>query len=158
VAGDMLGAIEASEKAVALDPGDIDALVLRGEMVRAQYGLVAALPWFERALERDPAYHAALIEYASTLGDAGRSLDMLAATRRALAARRGSPTACHLQAVLAARAGNYDLARGLLARTGGGGPPGALLLGGTLDLQSGENEQAIDKLRQLVGMQPMNLT
>jgi hypothetical protein len=32
----------------------LDALVLRGEMVRSQYGLVAALPWFEAALKRDP--------------------------------------------------------------------------------------------------------
>lgn len=158
-AGDLTGAIQASLRALALDAGNIDALVLRGELVRTQYGLVAALPWFESALKRDPYYHDALIEYAATLGDAGRTLDMLAATRRALAARPGSPQALYLQSVLAARAGNYELARGLLERTGGmGGMPGALLLGGTLDLEEGDNEQAIEKLRQLVGMQPMNLT
>jgi Flp pilus assembly protein TadD len=158
-AGDLSGAVEASQRAVALDKGNIDALVLRGELVRTQFGLVAALPWFESALKLDPAYHDALIEYAATLGDAGRSVDMLAASRRALAARPGSAQALYLQAVLAARAGRYDLARDLVQRTGGtiDAMPGMLLLGGTLDLEQGANEQAIEKLRQLVNLQPMNL-
>ena len=158
VAGDMSGAIQASQHAVELDPNNLDALVLRGELVRSQYGLVAALPWFEGALKRDPLYHDALIQYAATLGDAGRTNEMLAATRRALEARPGSPQAFYLQAVLAARAGNYDLARGLVQKTGGSidDLPGMLLLGGTLDLQAGDTEQAIGKLRQLVDTQPFN--
>lgn len=159
-AGDMLGAIEASTKAVQLDPGSLEALLLRGQVVRAQYGLVAALPWFEAALKRDPAYHDALIEYAATLGDAGRTVDMLAATRRALAVRPSSPQAYYLQAVLAARDGNYDLARSLAEKTEGtiDALPGMLLLGGTLDLEAGDYQQAIGKLKQLVDAQPMNLT
>lgn len=159
-AGDMSGAIAASQRAVELDGGNVDALVLRGELVRAQYGLVAALPWFERALARDPYNHDGLIEYAATLGDAGRNVEMLAATRRALEARPGSAQAFYLQAVLAARAGNYDLARMLVEKTGGtiDSLPGMLLLGGTLDLQEGDNAQALVKLQQLVGMQPMNIT
>lgn len=159
-AGDLVGAIDATGRALQLDSGNVDALVLRGELIRTQYGLVAALPWFEAALERDPQHHDALVEYAATLGDAGRTREMLAATRRALAARPGSAQAFYLQAVLAARAGNYELARSLLQRTNGalGGLPGALLLGGTLDIEAGGYEQAIEKLRQLVAMQPMNLT
>ncbi|MES2445223.1 MAG: tetratricopeptide repeat protein [Pseudomonadota bacterium] len=160
VSGNIAGAIEASQRAVQLDGGDIDALVLRGELVRTQYGLVAALPWFENALKRDPAYHDALIQYAATLGEAGRTTEMLAATRRALEARPGSAQAFYLQSVLAARAGNYDLARTLLQKTGGSidSLPGVLLLGGTLDLEEGDTEQAIEKLRQLVDMQPDNAT
>lgn len=158
-AGDLPGAIEASERAVALDRGNIDALLLRGELVRTQFGLTASLPWFEAALQRDPQYHEALIEYAATLGDAGRTVDMLAATRRALAARPNSAEAVYLQAVLAARAGNYDLARGLVEKLDGpiDSMPGMLLLAGTLDLQAGDTEQAIEKLRQLLDRQPMNL-
>jgi tetratricopeptide (TPR) repeat protein len=158
--GDVVGAIEASARAVQLGKGDVAALVLRGELVRTQFGLVAALPWFESALQRDPYAHDALIEYAATLGDIGRTNDMLAATRRALEARPGSPQALYLQAVLAARAENFDLARSLMQRTGGGVAdlPGALLLGGTLDIEAGGYEQGIEKLRQLVGMQPMNIT
>jgi len=158
-AGDVLGGIRASEQAVKLDGGNLDALVLRGEMVRSQFGLIAALPWFEAALERDPNDFGALIEYAATLGDAGRTVESLAATRRALAERPGSPQALYLQAVIAARAGNADLARGLLERAGGGLAqiPAALLLGGALDLEAADYEQAMDKLRPLVANQPMNL-
>ena len=160
VSGDIAGAIEATTRASTLDGNNIEALTLRGELVRGQYGLIAALPWFEAALRHDPSYHPALIEYAATLGDAGRYTDMLDATRRALAARPGSPQAYYLQAVLAARAGRYDLARSLMERTAGklGGLPGALLLGGMLSYQAGAYEQAIEQWRGLVGQQPMNLT
>ncbi|TGX54962.1 tetratricopeptide repeat protein [Sphingomonas gei] len=158
-AGDVLGAIRASEQAVRLDGGNLDALVLRGEMVRSQFGLVAALPWFEAALARDPNDYGALIEYAATLGDAGRALDSLAATRRALAVRPGSAQALYLQAVIAARAGNADLARDLIARAGSGisALPAAMLLGGALDIEGADYEQAMEKLKPLVANQPMNL-
>lgn len=159
-AGDVVGAIEAAGKATALDKGNTDALILRGELVRAQYGLVAALPWFEAALKRDPYRHAALIQYASTLGDAGQTRAMLAVTRRAMEVRPRSPQAFYLQAVLAARAEQFDLASELLQRAGSGvaALPGGMLLGGSLDLQEGRYERAIEKLRNLVSLQPMNIT
>lgn len=160
VAGDMIGASEASEQAVKLAPGNIAALILRGEIVRSQFGLTASLPWFERALERDPRHHSALIEYAATLGDVGRTVDALAVTRRALAAQPRSPQAYYLQAVIAARAGEYELAQSILSRVTGttANLPGALLLAGTLDLNSGRYEQAQVKLGELVARQPMNIT
>lgn len=159
-AGDLLGAIDASGRAVALAPASVDALILRGELVRTQYGLVAALPWFEAALKHDAHDYDALIEYAATLGDAGRTVDALAATRGALEVRSGSPQAWYLQSVIAARGGNYDLARALLERTEGSldALPGVMLLTGTLDIEKGDFEQAIDKLKALVGNQPYNVT
>lgn len=159
-AGDMVAAAAAAERAIALDPGNVDALVLRGVLIRQQYGLVGALPWFEQALKRDPGNHDALIEYAATLGEAGRYEDMLAATRRAIAAKPDDPIAYYLQAVLAARAGQDDLARTLLDRTGGrlSGMPGALLLGGALDYSAGAWQQAVAQWGDLVGQQPMNIT
>ncbi|MBN8808142.1 MAG: tetratricopeptide repeat protein [Sphingomonas sp.] len=159
-AGDVAGASSDATRAVALAPADLAALTLRGELVRQQYGLAAAVPWFEAALQRDAYYHPALIEYAATMGDMGRYGAMLGAARRALAARPGSPQALYLEAVLAARAENYDLARDLMQRTGGAVDtlPGALLLNGTLDYQAGAYEQAIEKWRELVGRQPMNIT
>lgn len=159
-AGDLVGAIEAAGKATALDKGNTDALILRGELVRAQYGLVAALPWFEAALKRDPYRHSALIQYASTLGDAGQTRAMLAVTRRAMEVHPRSPQAFYLQAVLAARAEQFGLARDLLQRAGSGvaALPGGMLLGGSLDLQEGRYERAIEKLRGLVSLQPMNIT
>lgn len=158
-AGDMLGANAAAQRALGLDPGHLKGLLLRGELVRSQYGLLAALPWFEAALKRDLRDHATLIEYAATLGDAGRTIDALAATRRAIAARPASPQAFYLQSVIAARAGNIELARALLEKTGGAIDtlPGMLLLKGVLGVQSGDYEQAIGKLKALVDAQPMNL-
>ncbi|VVT12300.1 conserved hypothetical protein [Sphingomonas aurantiaca] len=157
--GDVGGAAVAAARAVALAPRDPAILTLQGEVIRSRYGLIAALPWFEAALARDAYYHPALIEYAAALGDAGRSADMLAVTRRALLARPGSPQALYLQAALAARAGRIDLARSLLRSAGGtiNGLPGALLLSGSLDYAQGKFEQAAASWRQLVGQQPLNI-
>lgn len=157
--GDVGGASDAAQRAVALDANNLDALVLRGETVRSQYGLAASLPWFEAALKHDAYLHAALIEYAGTLGDIGRYGDSLDAARRALAARPGSPQALYQMAVIAARAGNMPLAGDLLDRTGGAldGLPGGLLLSGGVDYAAGRYEQAAVKWRALVAQQPMNI-
>ena len=158
-AGEVAGATQAAARAAQLAPGDPLPLTLQAEIVRTRYGLTAALPWFEAALQHDAYYHPALIEYAATLGESGRYADMLGATRRALAARPGSPQAFYLQAVLAARAGRVELARDMLQRAG---PtiatlPGAALLGGVLDYGSGQYERAIGNWRPLAADQPMNI-
>lgn len=157
--GDVGGAAAAAVKAVNLDPRDPAALTLQGEVIRSRYGLIAGLPWFEAALKRDAYYHPALIEYAATLGDAGRNREMLAATRAALLARPGSPQALYLQAVLAARSGRTDLARSLLRRRGGAGDglAGALIVSGGLDYVQGKYEQAAVAWRQLVAQQPLDI-
>ncbi len=157
-AGDIGGAIEAAVRATAIDPADTRAILLRGVLVRGQFGPAASLPWAEAALKRDPENVDALADYAATLGDLGRYTDMLAATRRAIAADPGDPRAYYLQAVLAARAHRFDLSRALLAKTGMGDVPGALLLGGLLDYRDGADQQAIDQWRGLISRQPYNLT
>ncbi|CAN5408608.1 hypothetical protein BH10PSE15_BH10PSE15_01930 [soil metagenome] len=158
-ANNVAGAIDATARAITASPNNLAALTLRGELIRAQYVLVAALPWFEAALSRDAYYYDALIDYAATLGDVGRYQDMLEATRKALDARPGDAQAYYLQAVLAARSGNFDLARTLLARTTPlAGTPGVQLLGGMLAYQAGAYQQAIDRWSALANQQPMNLT
>ena len=159
VAGDLGGAAQAAMRAARLGPRDPAALTLQGEIVRARYGLVAALPWFEAALQLDAYHYPALIDYAATLGDAGRYTDMLAATRKAQAARPGSAQPLFLQAVLAARAGQARLARSLLQHANriDDALPGTLLLGGGLDYADGRLEQAIGSWRRLVATQPMNV-
>ena len=158
-AGDIGTAADAAARAVAILPNEPAALTVQGEVVRKRYGLIAALPWFERALMRDAYYHPALIEYAATLGDAGRYADMLSATRRAQQARPGSPQALYLQAVLAARAGRTELARSLLQKTGGAidSVPGAILLSGSLDYAESKFEQASAMWRTLAQRQPLNV-
>ena len=154
--GDLGGAARAAAAALRLRPGDPSTLTLAAQLVRARYGLAASLPWFEAALKRDGRYYPALIEYAATLGEAGRNADMLAALRRAAAARPGSPQPLYLQAVLAARAGRLDLAASLLDRAGGG--TGAGLLRAVLAQGAGRWEQASAQWRDLLDAQPMNLS
>ncbi|HEX5185194.1 MAG TPA: tetratricopeptide repeat protein [Allosphingosinicella sp.] len=157
--GELAGAIDAADKAVASDPNDAEALELHGELTRSQYGLAAALPWFDRALQIDPKYIPAMVEKASTLGDLGRAGDMLAEARAILAVDPKNPNAWLLQAVLAARAGKYDLARSLYRRTSGAldDQPAALLLAAAVDLQTGNAEQGVQKLQRLLVLQPDNM-
>jgi cellulose synthase operon protein C len=158
--GDLAGAVGAARNANALNPGNMEALLLNGRLARQQYGLVAALPWFERALVIDPGNLDAMTEAAATLGDAGRSEEMLAMTRRMLSIAPGNPRALYFQAVLAARAGRYELARGIVYRINGrmDSVPGMMLLQSTLELAGGGGERAIDRLRRLVELQPRNDT
>jgi tetratricopeptide (TPR) repeat protein len=156
--GEVAGAITAADRAVALDPESVEGLILRGELTRNQYGLAAAIPWFDRALDIDPSNVTALIERASTLGDLGRTRDMLADTRRILSVSPDDPSAYYLQAVLAARGGDYGLARSLYRRTGGAFDrrPAAMLLAGTIELGAGNAELATRPLERLVEAQPGN--
>ena len=156
--GNLAGAIEAIDRAVAAGPRNVEALVLRGELTRTQYGLAAALPWFDRALEVDPANLTALLERAITYGDLGRMADMLADARQVHSLSGGHPMAWHLQAVLAARARNFELARSLYNRTHGAfrETPAGMLLESAIDFETGNVEQAANRLNQLVARQPGN--
>jgi cellulose synthase operon protein C len=159
-AADMAGAIGAAQRAVKLDPRNFYALMLAGRLSREQFGLIAAIPWFERAHAIDPQSLSAMLELAATYGDAGRARDMLAMTRKVLEIDKANNQAFYLQAVLAARAGKPELARGLLYRTGEGLNmlPAAMLLRAVIDLQSGNSDQAISQLRILIDVQPDNVT
>ncbi len=156
--GDQAGAVAAADRAVRLAPADIKALTLRAELTRDQYGLAAALPWFEQALKANPDYVPALIEYAATLADIGQAGLMLSVTRRILSLDPGNPRAYFMQAVMAARAGRDDLARALLAKTDGqlDDVPAVLLLRGVLHMESGNAVLAADAFGALVQAQPDN--
>lgn len=158
--GDEAGAIAAGDRAFALAPGSADVLVLRGKLARNQYGLMDALPWFRKALAVDPAHVPALTELAATLGDAGQAKDMLWATRKLLSLDPANARAWYFQAVMAARAGDYDLARAMMTRTGGrlSGEPAVMLTEAVLLMQAGSPMQAAEKLRQIVARQPQNMT
>lgn len=157
--GNVGGAIEAAVRAINLKPNNIDTMMLMGRLVRDQYGLIAALPWFEKVVERDPGNIAAMVQAAATLGEAGRARDMLAMTRRIQAVEPRNPDALYLQAVLAARAAKPALARRLLYRIDEtmDALPGVKLLKAVLDLSTGNSEQAIAELDDIVKAQPENL-
>jgi cellulose synthase operon protein C len=153
------GATHAIEAALKLDPRNVGALVYAGNLVRDRYGLLPALPWYERALTIEQGNENALFEKAATQGDAGRAREMLATSRQLLAVSPNNPNAFYLQAVLAARAGKWELARGLIYRIGKrmDAVPGMLLLRGSVTVQAGANDEAIATLRALTEMQSANV-
>jgi tetratricopeptide (TPR) repeat protein len=157
--GEVAGALEAADRAVAANPRDVEAITLRGELTRSQYGLRAALPWFDRAIEIDEDNVTARLERAITLGDMGAARAMLDETREVLSLASNEPMAFYLQAMLAARAGNFTLARSLFQRTRGklDDQPAAMLLAAAIDLQTGNPGQAVSILKKLVAQQPDNL-
>ncbi len=156
--GDVQGALASVGKAIALKPAFAEALILKGELIRRQYGLGASLPWFDRALEIDPNNEVALLERAASYGEIGRMTDMLADTRKVLSLSAQSPRAFYLQAMLAARAGNFELAKSLFQRTRGklDGQPATMLLASAIDYQTGAVQQAAKRLTRLVELQPDN--
>ncbi len=156
--GDQAGAINAVDEAVKLAPGNIRALQYRGELLRFQFGLGAAMPWFERALQIDPNDVPLLTEYAATLGDMGRMKDMLVVARKIISLDGRNPRAFFMQSVLAARAGKYDLAQMLMQKTEGriDGLPATLLVQGIIAHGEGNYNAAVDKFRRLTSLQPNN--
>ncbi len=153
------GAIDAADYALKLDPNNLRALELRGRLVRSQFGVAAALPWFERALQVSPNDVPVLEEYGATLGEAGRYADMLAQARKIIALDSSNARAFYMQAVIAARASNYDLARRLIPRLGGnfGDLPGPRLLTAIVEYEAGNWNIAVDHFERLVEMQPSNI-
>lgn len=159
VVADLGGANAALEKALSINPGNIRAIELRGRTVRDQFGLMAALPWFERGLEIDPNDVPLLEEYGATLGELGRYRDMLAQARKILSLDTGNPKAFYMQATLAARAGDYALARRIMQKVAGrfGELPGPQLLIAVSDYELGNFNKAIERLARLASAQPDNI-
>ncbi len=158
--GNLSAAFSAAGEAVRLAPRNVKALVLAAELDRKRFGLAAAVPWYRKALDVDANSIEALLGLAATLGDAGANREMLDLTRRVLSLDQRNARAWYLQSVMAARAGRFDLARALLNRTSGSldDEPGAMLLRATMELHDGAHEQAIDRLSDLIELQPANLT
>jgi len=157
---DALGARDAVDFAIELDKSNDRALAYKANLVRAQHGLTASLRWYDAALAADPDNADALIDRAATLGDLGRYKDMLASLRHAAAILPRDPRLFYLQAVLAARAGNYPLARSLLQRTRGAldDQPGVMLLNAIVELELGGEAVGATWADRLLTEQPNNFT
>lgn len=152
-------ALEAVQNALTLDPANPRALEFRGQLARDAQGLQTALGWFVRGLKSNPDDVGLLGEYAATLGELGRAKAMLKVTRRMIELGGDDPRAFYLQAVLAARAGNDELARKLLWRTENAySDTGAgLVLAGVLDLRAGNPGLALQSFGKLASLQPDNV-
>lgn len=157
---DVLGARDAVDYAIELDKANSAALAFKANLVRTEEGLKASLDWYDDALAADPDNADALIEQAATLGDLGRYRDMLVALRHAATLVPRDPRLYYLQAVLAARADNYRLARSLLQRTRGelDGQPSFMLLSAIVELELGGEAVAATWADRLLAEQPGNFT
>jgi len=157
---DTLGARDAVDYAIELDKGNSAALAFKANLVRTEDGLSASLGWYEDALKADPDNDDALIEQAATLGDLGRYQDMLTSLRHAATIVPRDPRLFYLQAVLAARADNYALARSLLQRTRGelDEQPSFMLLSAIVELELGGEAVAASWADRLLAEQPENFT
>ena len=157
---DTLGARDAVDYAIELDRSNSAALAFKANLVRGQEGLEASLGWYAEALAADPDNANALIDQAATLGDLGRYRDMLAALRHAATIVPRDPRLFYLQAVLAARADNYALARSLLQRTRGelDEQPSFMLLSAIVELELGGEAVAATWADRLLAEQPHNFT
>jgi len=156
--GEQTQAVEASIHAVELDPENPAALQFRAQLVRDAEGMAAALPWYEAALERNPDNLALMGDYAATLGESGQAKDMLRIVRRMIEIDEYNARAFFLQAVLAARGGEFDLARNLLTRSGNleREIPAAMMLSGIIDMEKGNYASAAQMFDNLERMQPDN--
>ncbi len=151
-------AVAAADRALEVDPADARALEFRGQLLRDARGVRAAQAWFAQAVDQAPGDLGLLGEYAATLGEAGEYREMLRVARRMVELDGRQPRAYFLQAVLAARAGNDNLARRLLSRTNGAYDevPAGRLLAGILELRTGNAALAVDQFDALVRQQPDN--
>ncbi|MDN3645558.1 tetratricopeptide repeat protein [Pontixanthobacter aestiaquae] len=156
--GEQTQAVEASMYAVELDPQNGAALQFRAQLLRDSEGMAAAIPWFERALERSPEDIGLLADYAATLGELGRARDMLVTVRKIARIDPANRRIFYLQAVLAARAGKFKLAQSLLARSSKADRdmPAAMLLAGIIDIENGNYASAAQVLERLATAQPDN--
>ncbi len=159
MSGDVAGAIDASQHALALNNNNVDALIMSGNLLRDRYGYVAGLAWYDRVLALQPRNLVAMAERAATLGELGRYREMLAQTRDLLAISPNNARAFYLQAVLAARAGDWSLAQSLVYHIGPrlNAVPGFRMLAGSVELAQGNDEQALIHIRAAVDLQPENM-
>ncbi len=156
--GEQLQAVEASVQAVKFGPTDPLALQFRAQLVRDAEGMSAVLPLYRDALQSNPDNLALLGDYAAALGELGYAREMLVAVRHMTTIDDRNPRAYYLQAVLAARAGNFGLAQDLLTKGSAFARnlPAAILLSAIIDMELGNYASSSQTLDRLNRMQPDN--
>ena len=154
--GEHFSALDAAERALALGPGDPEALWFSGQLVRDAVGPRAALPFYRRAAAPETARDAMKLDFAATLGEAGQADEALGVIRDVATRSDLDPLGYRVQAVIAARAGNWELANALMRRAGPPEEPAAMLLSGLIDLQLGNAASAAQTFDRLAALQPDN--
>jgi len=155
-ARDRASAEAAVDKALALNPRSVRALVMKGDLVRATQGLEKSLPLFNQALQIDPQSLEARLERAATLTDLKRHDEALADLQRVDKVVPEHPLSLYLQAVIKVRERKFPEAEALMTRTKGAldtfGP--AALLQGVIAYERGNFQQASTRLQDVLRMAP----
>lgn len=159
-AGEHHAALAAARTALQMDREDPAALEFVAQLTRDARGPLASLDLFRQAIRQAPDDMHLAAQYAATLGDAGEHRQMLTVVREIVQQNPDVPQAFYLQAILAARAGDDDLARALWWRTEGAFDETAagLLVAGVLEYRSGNPAAAAERFASLSRQQPLNVT
>lgn len=153
---DRAGAEAAVDKALSLDPRNVRALVMKGDLVRSSQGLEKALPLFNQALQIDPMSLEARLERAATLTDLQRHPEALADLQRIDKVAPDLPLSLYLQAVMKVRERKFEDAEALMTRTKGmlNNFPPAMMLQGVIAYERGNLQQAQSSLRDVTRIAP----
>lgn len=159
-AGGHQAALTAARQAIALDREDPAALEFMAQLTTDARGPMAALGLFRQAMRAAPDDLQLAAHYAAALGDAGQHGQMLAVVRAIVKENPDQPQAYYLQAIMAARVGDDDLARRLWWRTEGAfdETPVGLLVSGVLEYRSGNPALAAERFAQLSRLQPLSIS
>jgi len=151
--GEQVQASQAVERALELDPENGGALRFRGQLIRDAQGLRSGVRFLRDAVERQPDDVSLRVELAATLGDAGEAAEALRVLRGGDGSAVGTAQGLFIQAVIAARGGNFRLARDLLGRSSHveRRVPSAQILSAIIDLQEENYASAVRALDRIYG-------
>ena len=148
--GEHMQSLDALDRALSIDPANPSARLFEALIVRDVDGPNGALPRLRRLAAQFG--DVAALEYAATLIDAGQA-------REAASIIQGmGGEADRLRAIIAARGGNWRLARDFLSRAlrGRDATASELLLSGLVDLELGFDDAAAQSFDVLLRRQPGN--
>ena len=151
--GEQVQASQAVERALELDPENGGALRFRGQLIRDSQGMRSGVRFLRDAVERQPDDVSLRVELAATLGDAGEAAEALRVLRGGDGSAVGTAQGLFIQAVIAARGGNFRLARDLLGRSNlvERRVPSAQILSVIIDLQEENYASAVRALDRIYG-------
>jgi len=153
---DLPGAEANVDKALAMAPENVEALLMKGELRRLQGDHAAAIGYLDRVIAAQPDNARAHLARAAALIDTGEHEKAAEDLNKILGGQPDHPIANYLLALMRAKTGDYTGARDALQA---GGAPlveymPAVFLSGAISYARGEMEQAIDSLRRVLTMTP----
>ncbi|WP_138379644.1 XrtA/PEP-CTERM system TPR-repeat protein PrsT [Luteithermobacter gelatinilyticus] len=144
------------DQALELNPKNVQALLLKGELIHRLQGPQHSLEYFENALQYAPNNVTAQIKKAGVLFDLKRDEEALGQLDETLKLSPRHPLANYLAAIIYARRNSPDKATEFLDRGGSTLDkfPPALMLRGVINYSGGNYAQAIYYLNRLIDMRP----